>query len=217
MEEPTVAVSPDKYIAKVPNSVYSSGERRIILHVYGVLRKENPNLSKRDVCERVHVLTGASRATIERLRKEFDNGPLVTPGKKRPSQNRLTRVKKYTDFEKTAIRRKVHQLYRENIPPTSDKITMMVNEDPDLPNISSRTMRRLLNDLGFRFERRQRRSYLIEHEDIVQWRREYLVKIKRFREEGKKIFYLDETWCNAGHTTKKHGLLVTSSQLGKRA
>ncbi|XP_054267154.1 uncharacterized protein LOC128989301 [Macrosteles quadrilineatus] len=161
-------------------------------------------MSKRNIVDRVRALTGASRSTIEQLKKEFDNGPLVTPGKKRPNrQGRKTRMKVYTDFQKTAIRRKVHELYRKNIPPTSKTVAQMINEDPDLPHVTDRTTRRLLNDLGFKFERRQRQSYLIEREDIVQWRRKYLIEVKRFREEGKQIFYLDESWCNAGHTTKK--------------
>jgi len=94
-------------------------------------------------------------------------------------------------------------LYRQNIPPTAEKVASLINEDTDLPNVSPRTTRRLLNDLGFRFQKRQRRSYLIEREDIVKWRRNYLTTIKKYREEGKMIYYLDETWCNAGHTTKK--------------
>lgn len=78
----------------------------------------------------------------------------------------------------------------------------MINEDPDLPVISLSTTRRLMLDLGFAFEKRNRRSLLIERNDIVLWRRKYLCEIKKYR-EGKKIYYLDETWCNAGHTTKQ--------------
>lgn len=165
---------------------------------------ENPEIPKRDIAERVGVLTGCCRATVERLRKEFDNGPPVTPGKKRPHQvGKRTRMVKYDDFQKTNIRRKVHSLLRQNIPPTVKKVNEMINEDPDLPNINMTTTWRLMLDLGFKFEKRQRRSILIERDDIILWRRKYLSEIKKFREEGKKIFYLDETWCNAGHTTKK--------------
>ncbi|CAH1984058.1 unnamed protein product [Acanthoscelides obtectus] len=40
-------------------------------------------------------------------------------------------------------------------------------------------------------------------EEIVIWRREYLRKNRQFRAEGRKIYYLDETWVNAGHTQGK--------------
>lgn len=203
-EEDPGPQSPEKYITPKTQRAYTSSERRIILNVYAVLRRENPDMSKRNVAERVGVLTGCGRATVERLRKEFDEGAPVTPGKKRPYQiGQRTRMKKLTDFQKNGIRRIVHSLYRENIPPTSDKITAMINADVDLPNVSDRTTRKLMNDLGFKFVKRQRRSILIEREDIVQWRRQYLLKIKEYREQKKNIFYLDETWCNAGHTVKK--------------
>lgn len=41
----------------------------------------------------------------------------------------------------------------------------------------------------------------MDREEIVLWRRDYLIKIKSFREQNRKIYYLDETWVNAGHTT----------------
>lgn len=37
----------------------------------------------------------------------------------------------------------------------------------------------------------------------MTWRRQYLKCILQLRSEGRKIFYLDETFLNAGHTVKK--------------
>jgi len=57
----------------------------------------------------------------------------VTPGKKRPWQvGKSRRLQKLDDFQKTSIRRKVHDLYRQNIPPTAEKVTELINDDPDL-------------------------------------------------------------------------------------
>jgi len=92
--------SPDKYIQKSVG-VYSGGERRLILHVYGVLRKENPEMCRRAVAERVTALTGVARSTLELLKKECDEGPLVTPRKKRAKRDRKnSRMDKLSDFEK---------------------------------------------------------------------------------------------------------------------
>lgn len=196
--------SPEKYVTSKEKRAYTSGERRLILNVYGILRLENPEMSKRDVAERVGVLTGSSRATVERIRREASDGPPLTPGKKRPYQEGTrTRMARLDDFQKNNIKRKVHSILRQNIPPTVHKVCEMINEDPDLPDMSESTTRRLLLDLDFKFEKRQRQSMLIERNDIVLWRRKYLTAIARHREEGRKIFYLDETWCNAGHSTKK--------------
>lgn len=37
---------------------------------------------------------------------------------------------------------------------------------------------------------------MIERDDIVHWRREYLRKIRKYRNEGRHVYYLDETWAN---------------------
>lgn len=39
---------------------------------------------------------------------------------------------------------------------------------------------------------------MIEKEEIVIWRNNYLEQIKKYRVEGRTIYYLDETWVNAG-------------------
>ena len=44
---------------------------------------------------------------------------------------------------------------------------------------------------------------MIEREDLISWRHRYLRKIKQYREEGRPIYYLDETWTFAGMTTPK--------------
>ena len=43
----------------------------------------------------------------------------------------------------------------------------------------------------------------MERDDLIAARARYLRKIKEYREAGKKIIYLDETWINAGHTVGK--------------
>lgn len=78
-----------------------------------------------------------------------------------------------------------------------------INSDDDLPNFAVRTVQRLLKDLGFVYAKRNRRSILIEREDTQQWRRRYLRSIRKFREEGRKIYYTDETWVNFGITKTK--------------
>ena len=55
-------------------------------------------------------------------------------------------------------------------------------------------------DLGFAYKKRSRAAGLLERDDIVEWRHKYLRKIRNFREDGRTIYFLDETWVNAGHT-----------------
>ncbi|KAM7298945.1 uncharacterized protein ISCGN_019512 [Ixodes scapularis] len=41
---------------------------------------------------------------------------------------------------------------------------------------------------------------MVERDDIVAWQQTYLRDITRHRQEGRQIFYFDETWVTAGHT-----------------
>lgn len=61
----------------------------------------------------------------------------------------------------------------------------------------------VLKSINFRYEKFQRKSLLIERGEIVQWRRDYLRKIRHERSQGKRIYYLDETWINEGYTVNK--------------
>jgi transposase len=54
-----------------------------------------------------------------------------------------------------------------------------------------------------RFKRRGRKSLLIDRPEITVWRAKFLREIEKFRSEERKIFYLDETWINEGHTKTK--------------
>lgn len=68
---------------------------------------------------------------------------------------------------------------------------------------SQSTLHRILKKLGFIYEKRGRKFALVEKPEIVLWHRNYLRKIKQCRNQGRQIFYLDESWINAGHTKTK--------------
>lgn len=58
--------------------------------------------------------------------------------------------------------------------------------------------------------KRNRGSVLIERNDIIKWRAKYLRTIKKYRIEGRNIYYFDETWINEGHIKEKVILHVGS-------
>lgn len=74
------------------------------------------------------------------------------------------------------------------------------NATSDVTPLKPWTVHRLLHDIWFRSEKRGRNSLLIARDDIVAWQQRYLYDIARYRKAERKIFYLDETWVNAGHT-----------------
>ncbi|VVC35222.1 Hypothetical protein CINCED_3A006178, partial [Cinara cedri] len=83
------------------------------------------------------------------------------------------------------------------------KILLVLNEDETLPTFTKTTLWRLLKLLGFEFHNRGRNSALIENNEVRLWRRRYIRDIRKYREEGRPIYYLDETWVNAGDVVIK--------------
>ena len=65
------------------------------------------------------------------------------------------------------------------------------------------SLRKVLFKIGFRFMKVDGRKFLMERSDVVASRAEFLREIKRFREQGANIVYLDETWINQNYTVQK--------------
>lgn len=159
-----------------------------------------------DVMDMTAEFTGVAASSIYRAKKEFRecDGKFSTPGKVKPNaKGKRTRIQIYDEFTLSAIRKKVHTFFRANDPPTVKKVCDAVNEDLTLPNFTYRTLLRVMHDLGFVYKTRSRNSMLIERDDIVLWRRRYLREIRRLVAEKKPVYYLDETWLNAGHTKSR--------------
>ena len=176
----------------------SAAEKQIILNIYKNQMQQNADLAIEEVVLKVAEISGVSRSSVYKIIKEYKCNHSLSEPKSYPKRKKMTEA--VDDFDRTAIRRKVHTYFFRNELPTIDKILKEVNDDTDLPNFKRTTFYKLLKELDFRFLKRGRNSLLIEREEIVVWRRDYLRKIKKFRQEGRKIYYLDETWVNAGHT-----------------
>ncbi|XP_075210547.1 uncharacterized protein LOC142317893 [Lycorma delicatula] len=91
----------------------------------------------------------------------------------------------------------------ENQLPIISQVLTVVNNDSNLTNFSLRTLYRLVKNIGFVFSKINLTSLLIEHNDIICWSHSYLRHSIKYREEGRKIVYLDETWMHVSHTCNK--------------
>ena len=66
--------------------------------------------------------------------------------------------------------------------------------------------------MGFVYKIRGRDRIMYEREDIIAWRERYLRKMMVIRKSvsPKNIVYMDETWLNEGHRTKKEWTDLTT-------
>ncbi|XP_015929512.3 uncharacterized protein [Parasteatoda tepidariorum] len=199
MENKAMDLSPPKKRQK--KSYISKAEKEIILNIYKTEVHSKPDVPIIDVANHAASAAGVSTASVFRIIKEYKkDGILHSPKRTKPRKTFLDDI---DDFDKNAVRRKVHDFFRRNEIPTINKVLKAVNDDSDLPNFKRTTFYSLLKKLGFKHQKRGRNSSLIEKEEIILWRRRYLRTINKMRQEGRKIYYMDETWLNAGHTQDK--------------
>ena len=175
----------------------SSAEKSMILNVYKMTLELNPDSLIDDIVKKASESTGVSESSVYRVIREYKATHTLKSPKKEKSRKKL--LKSVDEFDRNAIRRKVHEFFFRNELPTIDKVLSVVNEDCDLPNFRRTTFYELLKELHFKHIRRGRDSMLIDRDDIILWRRRYLRTIRSMRQEGRPIYYLDETWLNEGH------------------
>ncbi|KAM7281660.1 uncharacterized protein ISCGN_006325 [Ixodes scapularis] len=183
--------------------ILNSGQRELLLNMYVRMRHTEPDLDVIEACKAVSKLAGVSVSSVLAIKKEAsaNDGQLASPSRKGPTNaGKKRRTAKYGDLVLCALRSCVHRFFRRNEMPTVEKIAAEFRTSPELPSLQAWTVRRLLLDIGFRRERRARNSLMVERDDIVAWQQTYLRDITRHRQEGRQIFYLDETWVTAGHT-----------------
>lgn len=183
--------------------VIHSAKRLCIVNNFKHLSTENPTIKKDKAMEKVAEMTGVSKRSVYSVINVYLKNKTLGLSSPKNKKSRVAAVDKLDEFTKCAIRRKVHEFFFKNEQPTINKILSAVNNDKDLPDFKRSTLYKLLKSLNFKFHERRRNMFICDRDDIVVWRRNYLRKIKQFREEGRKIYYQDETWVNAGHVKNK--------------
>ena len=172
--------------------------KTIVLNVHDALVHQTPSSTVRNLVSACANMTGVSESTIYRLLRERKSGT-VAPPKQSPGRTPI----QIDEDVKSIIRRKVHNFYFNREIPTLDKILNAVKEDETLPNVGRKKLWRILHQLNFSWEKHNRKSMLLDRQDIIFWRRQYLRDMSRYRSEKRTIFYLDETWVNEGHSVQK--------------
>jgi len=178
----------------------SSDQKKIIINAYKTKISQQPDIKKEDLRRILSRELGIGQRTISTTIFQYENTKTISsPNRKKIRGNINTKI---DDFDKNAIKRTIHGFWFEKQIHTLDKILTRVNETEGLPDFTRTTLYSLLRNMGFQYQKRSRNSAMIEKDDIV-WRRNYLESIKRYREEGRSIYYMDETWVNSGDCTSR--------------
>lgn len=72
-----------------------------------------------------------------------------------------------------------------------------MNDDPTLPNFESNVMYSTLKILNFVFTNYKGFTVLIEKENLLVCRQNYLYDICKYREDSRTVYYIDEMLLKA--------------------
>ncbi|KAL4104225.1 hypothetical protein QTP88_019534 [Uroleucon formosanum] len=198
-EESPQLVTPKKKNPK--GKPVSSGQKLMIINHYKSILENGSGMKFREMIIHICKTIGIGYHIVRKTIAEYKTTKCVkSPNRKRQKPGVVDKI---DDFDKNAIRRKVHSFWLNREIPTLSKILTAINEDETMPNIKETSLKILLKSLKFKFTKRKRNSILTERRDLVRWRRNYLLSIRRFREEERPIYYLDETWINTGDFADK--------------
>jgi hypothetical protein len=115
---------------------------------------DSPRLKYKEMIEEISKSCGIGRRTIITTLSEYKNrGTVTSPNKKKC---RLDVTKKVDDFDKNAIRQKVHSFWLNRNIPTLTKILTAVNEDNSLPNFKRSTFHKMLKSMNFVYQKKKK-------------------------------------------------------------
>lgn len=157
------------------------------------LKEEMPNYG--NVAKMLCDATGIHASTIFRIRKGTQEGDQAEA-----LQEKRTREKALNNDDLSNIPRIVYDFFSKNLPPTAEMVLeVFVETYGEEKRVSLPTMRLALKTCGFKYRKTKvTRSLIMQEPRLIRWCEGYVLKIRAFRLEGRKIYYVDETWRNTG-------------------
>ena len=166
-------------------------EEQIILNVAKYFQEESksgnkPQFRAGAVIAKTAAATGVGKNS---LRKIVSARKVIDEEKTRKAK---VRFGKLDNFDVGVIRRIIHNLYRENIPPSLKKILLQRKEKMNFP-YGKTHLWRLLKKMGFGYEKRGRQRIISERPEIIACKEKYLRRIRKIRESDREraIVYTD--------------------------
>jgi len=179
------------------------GQKQNIVNLYKSRKHQQLDIKYKEIVasisKEIEIVIG-KLTVITKISKYKNTGQLksLCKTKIRPKIN-----DKIDDFDKNAIRQKIHGFWFRGKIPTLKKIVTAIDEDPDIPSLPRTSLHRILKELNFEYTKRSRNSALTERGDLVVWRQKYIEDIRQCRMEGRTVYFLDETWVNTGECSNK--------------
>lgn len=192
--------------SKLKGKVLHSQSREIVSNVYRYFKSKGDSpIVIKNITKSIAEATGVSQRSVTRIiseSKNIDSGASAsfsTPHKQRPRKSPKSAL---DSFNEAVVRRTVNDYYIvEKERPTLKKIHEKLKQSIEFKGSQS-TLRTILKRMGFRWKKtKNNRQILMENHDIRAKRLQYLREIKKYRNEGRSIIYMDETYIHSSHTS----------------
>ncbi|CAF4629359.1 unnamed protein product, partial [Rotaria sp. Silwood2] len=109
-----------------------------------------------------------------------------------------------TEFEEDSIRYQFHLLLASKQYPTTAKLLMcLLEEAPDFPIRSERTLLRHMRRLGFKYAVTSKAPIRLDATSFVASRAKYFRSLTDLRNNDVIYYYHDETWSNSGEERRQ--------------
>ncbi|XP_063232607.1 uncharacterized protein LOC134536688 isoform X3 [Bacillus rossius redtenbacheri] len=170
-------------------------------NLYLLIRKGD--LKKCDVTQTTAFLLNIAKSTVLKYYKK-DIEEVSTPGKKRKKRPQEGKsLDTVDDFTVNAIRNAIYRMYAEGLNVTVDTILKEIRERQIDYYGGRSSLHKLLKKMGFSWKTVDGRKALIENENIVLQRIDFLRKYKEEKERGANFIFVDETWIFQRGTVSK--------------
>ncbi|XP_050501612.1 uncharacterized protein LOC126881397 isoform X3 [Diabrotica virgifera virgifera] len=97
----------------------------------------------------------------------------------------------------------IYDCYKSNEIPTIEIIRKKLETTGRNMNCCEKTLQNWIKKMGFKFKKINKRQAIMESQRTVNRRNMYLEEITKYRQENRRIYYLDETWYDTHDTVKK--------------
>jgi transposase len=101
----------------------------------------------------------------------------------------------------------MHEMYSKNIVPTTASLKARLHEKEVPIEYSEEYFRQYLRSIGFLYKTLNKRASIMETQRLKRMRWDYILQIRKYREEKRNIVYLDETWYDT-HDVVSKGLVT---------
>lgn len=158
-----------------------------------------------------HGTRGAINATSDAFQMHRNTvSAIIARGKvinlKPGSQPKAEKFRRIDGMWKSTIQQTIYGFYRKKLAPSLEDIYDKLIEDSKNTDFefpyAKTTLYHIIKHLGFQYKKTNNKKVLMESTRIVEWRYRYLEKIKKYRDEGYHIVYLDETWYDSHEVSK---------------